>query len=119
MNIENLLAICKKFNSVTEDIKWENHLCLSVGEKMFIVTSPDTVPITASFKVSLESFEELSEREGFKPAPYMAKYHWIYVDDIKRLTKKEWEFYLKQAYFLIASRLPVKKQKQLNIHLEI
>ena len=119
MTIEDILSICKKFPSVTKDIKWEDHLCLSVGEKMFIITSPDTVPVTASFKVSLESFEILSEREGFKPSPYLARYHWMYVDDINRLTKKEWEFYLKQAYFLIASRLSAKKQKQLNIHLEI
>jgi predicted DNA-binding protein (MmcQ/YjbR family) len=117
MNIEDIQKICKTFPAVTEDIKWENHLCFSVGEKIFLITSPDTIPVTASFKVSLDSFEELSEKEGFKPSPYLARYHWIFVDDINRLNKKEWINYLQQAYTLVAAKLTVKKKKLLKIEI--
>jgi hypothetical protein len=41
MQIEDLQKICKSFHGVTEDIKWENHLCFNVGEKMFLITAPD------------------------------------------------------------------------------
>jgi len=41
MTIEDIQNICKKFPYVTEDIKWETHLCYCVGEKIFIITSPD------------------------------------------------------------------------------
>jgi predicted DNA-binding protein (MmcQ/YjbR family) len=69
MTIETLQAICEKLPGVTQDIKWGNHLCFNVGEKMFLVTNPDEVPHTATFKVNDEDFEELSQRKGFKPAP--------------------------------------------------
>lgn len=49
---------------VTTDIKWKDHLCFNIGEKIFLITSPDNLPLTASFKVSDEDFLTLSEREG-------------------------------------------------------
>jgi predicted DNA-binding protein (MmcQ/YjbR family) len=115
MTIEDIQRICKKLPSVTEEIKWENHLCYCIGQKMFVVTAPDSSPVSASIKVSDEEFAELAEREGCKPAPYMAKYKWIYMDDINTLTKKEWEKYLKEAYHLVASKLSAKTRKQLGI----
>ena len=54
MNIEDIQNICKYFTSVTEDIKWENHLCFSVGDKIFLITSPDTIPVTARLKKGLK-----------------------------------------------------------------
>jgi predicted DNA-binding protein (MmcQ/YjbR family) len=118
MTLEELQDICKKFPGVTQDIKWENHLCFNVGEKMFMITSPDSVPVTASFKTGDEDFEALSAREGMKPAPYLARYKWIFVDDIKRLSRKEWERYLFEAYQIIASKLPLKIKKQLKVQLK-
>jgi predicted DNA-binding protein (MmcQ/YjbR family) len=115
MSIENIQGICKKFPHVTEEIKWQTHLCYCVGGKIFIITNPDDSPVTASFKVSDEDFEELSEREGMKPAPYLAKYKWIYTDNISRMNKKEWEKYLKRAYDIVAAKLPAKIKKQLGI----
>lgn len=115
MTIEELQKLCNKFKGVTEDIKWEDHLCFNVGEKMFLVTSPDSVPVSASFKVSDEEFEELSQKTGFIPAPYLARYKWVHLDDIKRLSKKQWEHYAEQSYQLIASRLPSKTKKQIGI----
>jgi predicted DNA-binding protein (MmcQ/YjbR family) len=88
MDTETLQAICAKFPGVTEDIKWENHLCFCVAEKMFLVLGLDTTPTTASFKVSDDEFDELSARKGFKPAPYMARNKWVFVDDISRMGKE-------------------------------
>lgn len=115
MTIEDIQSICKKLPHTTEDIKWETHLCYSVGGKVFIITNPDSSPVTASFKVNDEDFAELPEREGFKPAPYLAKHKWIYVDNISRFTKKEWTKYLGEGYKLVASKLPAKMRKQLGI----
>ncbi len=115
MTIEKIQAICKQLNGVTVDIKWNDHLCFNVGGKMFLVTSPDQVPPTASFKVTDEQFDELSAKEGFKPQPYMAKYKWINIDNISRLSKKEWEFYIGQSYKLVASKLPKKIKKEVGL----
>jgi len=110
--MEQLQTICKKLKGVTEDIKWEDHLCFNVGGKMFLITSPDRVPVSASFKVTDEDFEELLAKEGFMPAPYLARYKWIHLDDIHRLSQKQWEYYAGQSYHLIASKLPSKTKKQ-------
>jgi predicted DNA-binding protein (MmcQ/YjbR family) len=118
MTIEEIQKICVKFKGVTEDIKWENHLCFNIGGKMFLVTAPDHVPPTASIKVSDEDFETLPSREGIIPAPYMARHKWVYLDSINRFSKKEWEAFIKQAYTLVASKLSLKQQKLLNLHQE-
>jgi predicted DNA-binding protein (MmcQ/YjbR family) len=67
MNIEEVQSLCKQLPGVTEDIKWGSDLCFSVGGKMFLVTALEQSPITASFKVTDEQFEELSVKPGFKP----------------------------------------------------
>ena len=115
MTIEELQAICKKLKGVTEDIKWEDHLCFNVGGKMFLVTAPDSVPCSASFKATDEDFADLSSKEGFKPAPYLQRYKWIYVDDINRLSKKQWESFISKSYQLTSSKLPSKMKKTIGI----
>ena len=35
MEIEDKHKICRTFKGVTEEIKWEGHLCFNVGKKMF------------------------------------------------------------------------------------
>lgn len=115
MTIENLQAICKKLPAVTEDIKWDVHLCFNVGEKMFLITSPDEVPPTASFKASDEDFEALTARPGFQPAPYLARHKWVKVDDINRISAKEWERLLKSSHALIAGKLPAAVKKKIGI----
>jgi len=114
MNIEQLQDICSKLPGVTEDVKWGNDLCFSVGGKMFLVAGLDQSPTTASFKVTDEQFEELSLRPGFKPAPYMAKHKWIWLEDINLMGKKEWKTFIEQSYELIKQKLPKKLQEQLK-----
>jgi predicted DNA-binding protein (MmcQ/YjbR family) len=115
MTIEELQKICTGLKGVTYDIKWGHDLCFNIGAKMFLVTGPDDVPPSASFKVPDEEFEEISARPGFMPAPYLARHKWVHVDDISRMSKKEWEHYARQAYTLIASRLPAKTRKELGL----
>lgn len=88
MTIEDIQLICEDLRGVKQDIKWEDHLCFNIGGKMFLITAPDAVPISASIKVTDELFDELAEKEGFMPAPYLARYKWIWMDDIRRLSKK-------------------------------
>lgn len=110
MTLDAIQKICNSFPGVTEDIKWEDHLCFNVGGKMFLVTSPDLSPVTASFKTSEEKFNELTEQVGFKPAPYLGKHKWVYVDNIDLLTNNEWKELLSLSYELIKSKLPKKKK---------
>jgi predicted DNA-binding protein (MmcQ/YjbR family) len=112
MNIEELRKICKKLPQVTEDIKWGHDLCFCIAEKMFCVTGLSG-PMQVSFKVTDEEFEELSSSKDIIPAPYVARYKWVLVQNPARLSKKEWEHYIKQSYELVKAKLPAKVRKGL------
>ena len=115
MNIEEIQKICKALPSVTEDIKWGNDLVFSIGGKMFCVVGLNQSPVSASFKVTDDEFDEMSSREGFKPAPYVAKYKWVYTDDIRRMNRRDWKKYLQQSYTLVKNKLPLKIRKELKL----
>jgi predicted DNA-binding protein (MmcQ/YjbR family) len=110
MTLEDLRNICLQLDDVTEDIKWGHDICFSIGGKMFLVTSADSTPTGASFKVPDYDFDMLTEREGFMPAPYVARYKWVYVKDIRLINKKEWEQFAKKSYQLVKAKLPKKKK---------
>jgi predicted DNA-binding protein (MmcQ/YjbR family) len=114
MDVETFQKICLKLPAVTEDVKWGNDLVFSVGSKMFCVTSLEP-PFTCSFKVSDKEFEELTTREGFLPAPYMARAKWVLVTKPSILHKKEWEKFIEQSYELVKARLTKKIRMELGI----
>lgn len=115
MNIETLQALCRQLPGVTEDIKWGHDLVFSIGGKMFCVIGLDQSPTNASFKVTDEEFDEISNAPGFKPAPYVAKYKWVLIDDINKMKKTDWEKYVRQSYDLVKEKLPAKIKKQLGL----
>ena len=82
---------------------------------MFCVVGLDQSPVTASFKVTDEEFDEMCSRPGFKPAPYVAKYKWVWIDDITKMKKKDWEKYTRQSYSLVKEKLSAKLKKQLGV----
>jgi len=62
-----------------------------------------------------EEFEEISNWPGFKPAPYVAKYKWVWIDDINKMKKTDWKKYVTQSYDLVKSKLPAKTKKTLGL----
>ena len=114
MNVEILRKICLSFNGATESIKWGNDLVFSVGDKMFCATSFEE-PFKCSFKVPDDAFDELSVKEGFGPAPYLARAKWVMVTNDSRLSKEEWQAFLKKSYELVASKLTKKQRTSLKI----
>ncbi len=113
MTTEEIQTICRQLPGVTEDIKWGHDLVFSIGGKMFCVVGLDQFPVTASFKVTDEEFVEMSNMPGFKPAPYVAKYKWVWTEDIRKMKKTDWKKYLKQSYELVKEKLPAKIKKQI------
>lgn len=114
MDIEILRNICLAFPAVTEDIKWQSNLCFCVGGKIFCIANLDP-PHTFSFKVRDEEFEELSQSDGFMPAPYLAKAKWVLVTDSSKLNKNELKAYLQQSYEMKKAKLPKKDRQKLGL----
>lgn len=115
MALEDIRNHCLSLPGVTESIKWEDHLCFCVAEKMFFIINPDQFPVSCSFKTSANKFDELITSEGFIPAPYLARYKWVHLDNIERFSIKEWKEIIDMAYQLVFEKLPLKKKKQLNL----
>jgi len=111
MDLETLRNFCKKLPGATEDVKWENDLCFMVGNKMFCITGFG-VPLRASMKVTDDDFEELVNRSDIIPAPYLARYKWVSIQDPSALTNKEWEHYVRKSYELVKAKLPKKVLKE-------
>lgn len=115
MNLEELKILAESYHRVTTDIKWEDHLCFNIGGKMFLITSLSNIPTTASIKVSDDDFIKLIEKPGITPAPYLARYKWIHLEDITLLTTDQWQTYSEKAYNLISAKLPKKTRLELGI----
>lgn len=113
MNTDKLRKYCLSLPGAHEGIKWEDHLCFMVAEKMFCVSGM-AYDSFVTLKVKDDEFEEMCDREGIIPAPYMARNKWIGIEKRNALKSKEWEHYVKQSYELIKSKLPKKVQQQLG-----
>ena len=113
MNIEQLRKFCLAFPGVTEDIKWGNDLCFNVGGKMFTVTSVDSSETGVSLKTTPEKFAELTERSGIIPAHYVARYHWITIEDQKAVAPSELKELIRESYQLVFAKLPAKIKKSI------
>ena len=112
-DIEQLREFCLSLPGATEDIKWENHLVFSVGGKMFCMATLDT-PLKFSFKVRDEEFEEISNKVGFKPAPYLARARWVLLAEPERVQSKEWKQMVGNSYELVKKKLPKKLLLELD-----
>lgn len=112
MNIEQFRKLCLSLPGATEDVKWENDLIFSVGQKMF--AGADLLKNSGfGFKCSPDKFAELIEREGIRPAPYAARFHWVSVDGWTVLDDAEVRSLIREAYDLVRAKLPKKVQATL------
>ena len=114
MNIEELREFCLSFPHATEDVKWGSDLCFCVGEKMFAVTGLDSGGKQISFKCTPEKFAELTERDGIIPAPYVARYHWVFVEKPDALSETELKDLISKSFFLVLERLPPGVRRSLG-----
>lgn len=107
MNAADLEKLCMSLKGTTQDIKWGNDLCYLIGEKMYCAISLKGAQ-NISFKATPEDFSELTEREGIVPAPYVARYYWVMVHNLRSLTPKEWKIYVQKSYEMVLEKLPKK-----------
>ncbi len=115
MQPAQLLKFVDPWAGVDHDIKWGCDLVLTVGGKMFCITSTSENPEGAmSFKVEDDRFLEMTDREGFIPAPYLARAKWIKVEDSRKVNGKELKLLIRRSYELVRGKLSRKLQKELT-----
>ncbi len=105
---------CLSLPHVTEQVQWKESLVFKIGGKMFAVLALEPRATALSFKCSPEDFEDLIERAGIIPAPYLARAKWVALENFDAMQRKELELRLKQAYELVFGKLPKKMQRELS-----
>lgn len=114
MNLEEIRAFCLAFAGATEDVKWGNDLTFCIGGKMFAVTGLETAAQSISFKCTPEKFAELVELEGIIPAHYVARYHWVTVENTNALKPEELKSLIEKSYKLVLEKLPKKLRSEIG-----
>jgi predicted DNA-binding protein (MmcQ/YjbR family) len=113
VNREWVRKYCMSLPHVTEQVQWKIDLVFKIGGKMFAIVVLEPHSTCLAFKCSPEDFEELIERPGIIPAPYMARAKWIALESFDAIPRKELEPLLKKAYELVLKKLPKKTQLEL------
>lgn len=102
-------AFCLGLPGAQEDYKWGGVRVFSVaGNKMFAVM--DLAGAGLSFKVDGELFLGYVDRPGVRPAPYLARAHWISVARPYAMGRGELQELLRRSHQLVVRRLPKRVQ---------
>ena len=108
--LDSIREYCLSLPGTTENIQWEDVLLFRVGGKIFVMASLDpAAEDRIAFKCNPETFAELLEREGARPAAYVGRFQWIGLRDFNVLPAAELRELIRASYDLIAAKLPKKK----------
>jgi len=104
-----IAAFCLQLPGAREDLKWGSNRVFSVaGSKMFAIL--DFLGDGLAFKVDSELFLGYVDRPGIRPAPYLARAHWISMTSPFPLADEELRQLLTRSHQLVVARLP-KRQR--------
>jgi predicted DNA-binding protein (MmcQ/YjbR family) len=112
--IEWLRRHCLALPHATESVQWES-LVFKVAGKMFAVAplEPNSRYVL-TIKCAPEQFEEITERVGIDPAPYLARAKWIALESEEVVTHAELKALVQASYDLVFAKLSKKTREQLT-----
>jgi predicted DNA-binding protein (MmcQ/YjbR family) len=114
MDTEQVATFCLELPGAREDYKWGGVRVFSIAEtKMFAVM--DLAGQGLSFKVDHEMFLGYVDRPGIRPAPYLARAHWISVMPPYALSDHELQDLLTRSHQLVVGKLPKRQQVALKL----
>ena len=94
---------------VREDRKWGSNRVFSIaGNKMIAIL--DFMGDGLAFKVDQDLFLGFTDRHGIRPAPYLARAHWISMAAPYPLADEELQSLLSSYHQLVVNRLPKLKR---------
>jgi predicted DNA-binding protein (MmcQ/YjbR family) len=112
MDAESARAFLLGLPHVVETQQWGDNLVFWVGDKaiggkMFVLLDLSAGQHgVVMYAAGAERFDELLEREGLKPAPYMARIFWVAAERWDALRNAEWQEEFRAAHALTAAKLP-------------
>lgn len=116
MTYDEFNAFCKALPASTHVIQWGGAHVWKVGGKVFAIGGWGEAQKPAfTFKTSEQNYYFLEQKEGYKPAPYLASrgLKWIQQFDASASDDEDLKYYLNESYQMVFSGLSKKKQKAL------
>ena len=111
MNFDTLRKYCTTLPGATVDIKWGADECHCVGGKMFAVFGIEEKKAgNVSFKCEPSRFLELTDVPGIIPAPYLARAHWVQVENAKAVSDTQVRELVARSHSLIFAKLTKKER---------
>uniref|UniRef100_A0A7V4XRC3 MmcQ/YjbR family DNA-binding protein n=1 Tax=Acidobacterium capsulatum TaxID=33075 RepID=A0A7V4XRC3_9BACT len=121
MDAERLRSYLLTLPHVEETMQWGANLVFWVGDKrlggkMFaLVNLEGDGRAVLSFAAGPERFAELVEREGVFPAPYLARAHWVALEDWEALPAPELKELLREARDRVEAKMPKRIRETLAL----
>lgn len=106
---EDIASFCLQLPGVREDHKWGGVRVFSVADNKMFATM-DLAGDGVSFKVGAELFLGYVDRPGIRPAPYLARAHWISLTRLDALGDAELRDLLSRSHQLVVRKLPRVRQ---------
>jgi predicted DNA-binding protein (MmcQ/YjbR family) len=117
MNNEKVREFVSRLEHVEETVQWGHHLVFwagdkAIGGKMFAMLDLDgSGECVAMIAAGPEGMAELCEIEGIRPAPYLARAHWVCVERWDALSWPEWKQRLTRAREIVFTKLAPRTHK--------
>ena len=120
MTYDEFNKFCGAFKATSHVVQWGDSHVWKVGGKVFAIGGweKDDKPAFI-FKTSDLNYHFLSEKEGYRPAPYFASrgMKWIQMYALNDAeAKDELIYYLQESYRIVSLGLTKKKQKELGLN---
>lgn len=118
MTYEEFNTYCRSLPATTYVVQWGGSHVWKVGDKVFAIGGWENGKYPGiTFKVTEMAFELLQDREGLRPAPYLASrgMKWIQHYAEPGLPDEDLKSYLAQSHCIVSSSLTKKKQKELGL----
>lgn len=115
--LDEIRAALLALPRVAETLQWEGRLVFwtmdkAVGGKMFAIADLEAVDRPAfAFAAGPQRAPQLLERDGVRPAPYLARAHWVACDHWQALPLPELLEEVRAAYGYVAGRMPMRAQR--------
>jgi predicted DNA-binding protein (MmcQ/YjbR family) len=117
MKQHEIADFCLQLPGAREDFKWGNNQVFSVaGNKMFAILN--FLGHELAFKVDSDLFLGFVDRPGIRPAPYLARAHWISMNCTHLpIADNELCELLTRSHQLVVRKLPKRLQPGLLLDL--
>ena len=110
MTAEQIAAFCRSLPGAREDIKWGGVRVFSVTESKMFALFHLGGHAGLACKVDDDLFLGYCDRPGFRPAPYLARAHWISMAAPYPLSEGELHTLLTRSHQLVVAKLPKRLQ---------